>query len=117
MVYEHGSYTDISVIYDFLGKDLCEYLLSFHAVTGCDTTSYLFNVGKVRTFRKLLSYPANSYLLKSLEQVQPLSNDDVSDLMKFVQTVMYSGQKEESYLNTRVRLYKQQKENTPVITP
>ena len=37
-----------------LGNDLCSQLLFIHAITGCDTTSRIFGVGKKATFQKLV---------------------------------------------------------------
>ena len=39
---------NIRKICDYLGKDVCESILAFHAITGSDTTSYFFRAGKVR---------------------------------------------------------------------
>ena len=47
-------------------------------------------------------------LLKGLENVEPLTTDDIDDLKAFMQTVIYSGKMSESYVETRIRLYDQQ---------
>ena len=44
MMYEKGLYADISVICQYFGEIICENILSFHSITGCDTTSYMFRV-------------------------------------------------------------------------
>jgi len=45
---------DIQWLQQALGKDICQALLFVHAITGCDTTSRLFGVGKgTPTLRKL----------------------------------------------------------------
>jgi hypothetical protein len=41
MMYEKGIYADISIICNYFGDIICENILSFHAITGCDTTSYV----------------------------------------------------------------------------
>ena len=106
--YMKGIYTDISIICDYFGQNLCENILSFHAITGCDTASYMFRVGKVKVFQKLMKKPESCNLLKALENDIPLTEDDIGDLKQFVQTIMYSGKMSESYVETRVRLYDQQ---------
>ena len=44
----HGNFTvyDINRLKEFLGQDICSQLLFIHAVTGCDSTSRIFGVGK-----------------------------------------------------------------------
>src|SRR6218665_2854133 len=37
-----------------IGDDMCSQLLFIHAMTGCDTTSRIFGVGKRSAFHKLL---------------------------------------------------------------
>ena len=41
LMYEKGIYADISVICDYFSDVICENILSFYAITGCDTTSYM----------------------------------------------------------------------------
>ena len=53
--YDAEKYANIRKICDYLGKDVCESMLAFHAITGSDTTSYFFRAGKVKTFKKILS--------------------------------------------------------------
>ena len=55
MMYEQGKYADIGKIVEFFGKEICLALPAFHSLTGCDTTSYFFRVGKGRVFKKLLN--------------------------------------------------------------
>ena len=45
---------DINRLKDILGHDLCSQLLFIHAMTGCDTTSRIFGVGKNSAFQKLV---------------------------------------------------------------
>ena len=37
-----------------LGKDLCSLLPSFHALTGCDSTSALYQIGKRKAWKALV---------------------------------------------------------------
>ena len=115
--HEKDVYADISVICAFLGEEICSSLLSFHTISGCDTTSFMSNVGKLRCFRKLMNHPEKCELLKALENGSPLTEDEIGNLKLFVQTVMYSGRSSETYLETRIRLYKQQKQKTSTSLP
>lgn len=42
---------DVSTIAEKLGPQSCSALLGFHAVTGCDSTSSFFRIGKKKTFQ------------------------------------------------------------------
>ncbi len=86
------------------GRDLC-LLPASHALSGCDTTSYFYNVGKVKLLKKVIKSPRYLALLDSLGKEKVVSDSDIEDVQKFVQTVMYSGKDKESYVETRVRLY------------
>lgn len=45
----------VNQIVDKLGRELCQNLPAAHALTGCDTTSSLFKIGKRSAFSKLAS--------------------------------------------------------------
>ena len=38
-----------------ISRNVCGSLLFLHAITGCDTTSSLFNIGKLTAFKKLIN--------------------------------------------------------------
>ena len=118
MMYEKGIFADISLICQYFGNILCGNILSFHAITGCDTTSYMFRVGKIKVFKKLEKNPDLCMMLRALENDEPLEETDIDELKQFVQTVIYSGKLSESYIDTRIRLYdQQQKKNSTNIPP
>ena len=116
-MYEKGSYADISVICNHFGDNVCESIHLFHAITGCDTASYMFRVGKKSAFQKLLKNVELCSLLHNLRNIDPLQEQDINDLKVFVQTALYSGKKSESYVETRARLYDQQKNKTSTNLP
>ena len=68
---------DINRLKDILGHDLCSQLLFIHAMTGCDTTSRIFGVGKKSAFQKLvkgdpvLQSCANAYTIPNQTTVRP----------------------------------------------
>ena len=51
--YDAEKYADVGAICDFLEEDVCLALPAFHAITGCDTTSYFYRAGKLRVFKKV----------------------------------------------------------------
>ena len=51
--YEAGKFADIGEIVEYFGEDASLALPAFHSLTGCDTTSYFFRIGKCCVFQKL----------------------------------------------------------------
>ena len=100
------SFVEISKISSHYREAACNILPAFHSITGCDTTSYPYNVGKVKPFKMMISKD-NSSNLNSFGQ-KPLNND-MDSSMSFMQTVMYPGKDDESVVQTRVRMYNNQK--------
>ena len=47
----------------FLGEKMCLALPAIHGLTGCDTTSFLFKVGKGKVMKKLFNSPNSVQLL------------------------------------------------------
>ena len=50
-----GKYADTEKVVEYLGNYVAKHLLQFHAITGCDTTSYFYRVGKISVFKKVLN--------------------------------------------------------------
>ena len=100
------SFVEISKISSHYREAACNILPAFHSITGCDTTSYSYNVGKVKPFKMMISKD-NSNNLNSFGQ-KPLNND-MDSSMNFMQTVMYPGKDDENVVQTRVRMYNNQK--------
>ena len=86
--------------------NFARYCLRTISITGCDTTSYPANVGKIKPFKKMLA--TNSmHLLNDLGKNED-SFRDVSASLTFYHTMMYSGKKNESITDTRVRMFASQ---------
>ena len=100
MMYEHGKYADIGKIVEFLGKEVCLALPAIHSLTGCDTTSYFFRVGKCRTFKKILEQTGTLQLLNSLSDERELDDKDVMAIKEFIRTALYSGTVSEDFIDT-----------------
>ena len=64
--YDTEIFAGTSVICDYVGRDLCFSLPAVRSLTRCDTTSYFFRTGKVRTFKKVLADPTKLSLLHLL---------------------------------------------------
>ena len=92
------------------------FAVFFHsyAITGSDTAAYKFSIGKVRVLKKVIKDPASTLLISKLGTTVLLSDDDIEKAMQFIQTVMYGGKIHESYVSTRVRLYKNLKTKSSV---
>ena len=48
------SYANIGIICKYLGNTVNRNMLLYHAITGCDTTSFLCRIGKISLFKKVL---------------------------------------------------------------
>ena len=105
---EEKQFVNIQKICDNLEHDTCCALPQFHAITGHDQTSYKFNTGKTRTFNMLKN---DSSVFKLI--LQP--SEDMQNVLLFVQNVFYGGTSNETYVDTRARLYK--KKEIWIISP
>ena len=75
---------DVSAIAKKLGPQLCSALLGFHAVTGCDSTSSFFRIGKKKAWKVLLSKPEHQMVLSQVGAQLPLSPAVAQGCEKFV---------------------------------
>ena len=89
------------MIHDSVGKDVCSILPPLHAITGSDTTAYKFNIGKVRVLKKVIKDPPSALLISKLGTTVQMHGDKIR----------------ESYVSTRVRLYKNLKTKSSVSLP
>ena len=117
MMYEHGKYADIGKIVEFFGNEICLALPAFHSLSGCDTTSYFFRVGKSRVFKKLQKSITKIRLLEALGRKVYLDEDDFVNIKEFIRTVLYSGKIDEDYIDTRIRLYENLKVKSSMPLP
>ena len=93
--YDTEKYADVSAICDFLGKDTCLACPSFHALTGCDTASYFYRTGKLRTFKKVLADKTWLILLKSLGQERKLTDAGLESITEFMRLIIFTGKDDE----------------------
>ena len=116
MKYGAEKFANIGKIVKHLGRTVSLMLVHLHCITGCDTTSYMYGVGKARVLNKVLK---DVRLLELLETLGCKSGvpDNYRNIEKFIQTVCYAGRIDESLVETRVRLYEKQKVKTSQSLP
>eukprot|EP00795_Rhopilema_esculentum_P011083 gene11083-biopygen13452 len=114
MKIDHEKYVDVEKVYveksDYiLGEKVLMHLPHIHSILGCDTTSFFYGFGRVKLLKKVMKNQGSLDLLSSLVESKELDLQSIKDIIVFVQTVMYSGRRDESYVDTRVLLYKDMK--------
>lgn len=80
-------YIDVNSIASKLGSDFCSYLPAIHALTGCDTTSAIFKIGKKTAFdvawkKKEQITNFSKFHESNLEDVLRMSRNFVTKLYK-----------------------------------
>ena len=100
-------YVSVNKLTTHFGDELCEVLPAYHSITGCDTTSFPFRIGKIKPIKKMVKWE-KSYLLSELGR-SVHSVQDVTSAKCFFRTCMYSGSEQESFVQTRIRMYNTQK--------
>lgn len=98
------NYINIDTLYQNFGCKKCSLLPKFHVITGCDTTSCRRRRRKLWTFWKLMKNHNYWQLLNNLGKSYQTSQSTVEDVTRFIQMVIYTGRKRESYIYTNVRL-------------
>ena len=63
---DHKKYVDVKSIVNHFGRNICLKLPHIHAITGCDTTSFLHGIGKVKVLKKLENNEDMIYLLDEM---------------------------------------------------
>ncbi len=106
MKIDHDKFVDVNKVYTFLGERVSTYLPQLHAITGCDTTSFFYGVGKVKVLKKLNKDDKSLLFLNEIGKAEHLSQKGIADAIRFVQTILYNGKIDESLVQTRIRLYK-----------
>ena len=54
MEIDDNTYLSVKTIREYFGDEFCLILPAYHSITGCDTTSFPANIGKIRTLTKML---------------------------------------------------------------
>lgn len=96
---------DIQQTQATLGEYVCKILPFLHAITGCDTTSRLFGIGKPVALKKLMA--STEYLKDYIEVFlqRTLSPDDVTKAGEEVIVWLYGGMPKEKLNMLRFRKF------------
>ena len=117
MKIDANQFINMIMIHDSVWKGRLQYSSTVTRYTDSDTAAYKFNIGKVRVLKKVIKDPSGTLLFSKLGTTVLLSDDDIEKAMQYIQTVMYGGKIHESYVSTRVRLYKNLKTKSSVSYP
>ena len=95
---------DIRSIREIMGTDNCKFLLFLHALTGCDTTSRIFGIGKQSTFQRLMkdSSPLRSCAVAFCTPHQPHTVIEKSG--KEAMMTLFGGKEPDSLTSLRHKL-------------
>ena len=110
-------YISINSIVNHFGAALCIKLPHIHAITRCDTTSFLHGVGKVKVLKKLVDKPDLLNLMDDFGDSLAVSDVINDNITKFIQQACYSGQQNENLVGTIVRMYKKMKTKSSLTLP
>ena len=106
--YQNNTFSNLRKVADALGNSAL-YLPKFHALTGCDTTSYFYFRGKTKPWERTLKAPGSLKLIDALGVGENLSDEAFADISEFVRRYVYCGRKGEDLVGTKVRMYEEQK--------
>ena len=87
--YDTNSYANIGTECKYLGNTVSRNILQYHVITGCDTTSFFYRIGKISPFKEVLKKSSCLGLIECLGKNKSLSNTDIENCMTFIQTVLY----------------------------
>lgn len=97
MVYQYG----INAVH--VTEDISRGLLTFHAITDCDTTSQFANIGKKTAYKLFMRYPAPLHSLG----VTPVPEDSTLALAEILICNLYMPGNEMTLINkVRCRLFR-----------
>ena len=115
--YDTNSYANIGTVCKYLGNTVSRNILQYHAITGCDTTSFFYRIEKISPFKEVLKKSSYLDLIECLGINKFLSNTDIDNCMTFIQTVLYGGNINEAYIETRINIYDNQRTKSSMTLP
>lgn len=95
----------INRIKEVLGNEICSHLLFIHALTGCDSTSRIFGVGKKTAFLKFAKGDAVLRSCASSFITQNQTTDIIDDLGCQVMAVLFGGKSNDSLAELRYQTF------------
>ena len=108
-----NSYANIGTVCKYLGSTVSRNILEYHAITGWDTTSFFYIIGKTSPFKEVLKKSSWLGLIECLGKSKSLSNTDIENCMTFIQTVLYGRNINEACVETRINIYDNQRTKIP----
>ena len=87
MKIDHDKYVGVRTIFEKVGSEVCKTLPQLHAITGCDTTAYKFNVGKVKAYKKVVKNVSSLALVEKLGKGKTFKAETIESAKKLIQTV------------------------------
>ena len=100
---EKHSFVSIRTIYEKSGSTTCLSLPQFHAITGCDTVSYFFNVSKRVVFKRASSVITPFNMTVELGSINIITKSANNEVTKFIQRYVYRDKKVEGIVKIRMR--------------
>ena len=111
-------YINIGKVVKYLGNDLALKLPHIHAITGCETTSFMFSVGKEKVLKKYMKQVQKQVsLLNGFGETSTVDYKVSQNVSKFIQTICCAGLEIENLLETRVKLCRKIKTKTLLTLP
>ena len=115
------SYYNINTISSILGPEQCKALPFFHAMTGCDTTSYFFNQGKCKFWDRWDEFTLKNELTFVFGQLSNKPNTVTGEqaliLEKFISFVYHGVESDESIDLLRLRDFEYSTHNNLRLIP
>ena len=96
---------DIKKVQQVLGSDMCDGILFVHAISGCDTTSRMFSVGKNQSLKKLSSTHFRQQADVFMKTGS--THDEIAEAGEKAIVSLYSGNKSDSLDELRFVKYMQ----------
>lgn len=96
---------DINRLKEILGSNICSQLIFIHAITGCDTTSRIFGVGKRTAVQKLLK---GEPVLRSCANAFTVPNkttEAIDDLGCQVMAILFGGKRTDTLATMRYNTF------------
>ena len=97
---------DLKKLKSDLGQDICDVLLPLHAVTGCDTTSAIFKIGKKKPMKLVKTSPEFRSHLAVFNEKQS-THDEISEAGGKLLLMMYGVKHLKSLNRARYFRFKQ----------
>ena len=116
--YDTNSYANIGTVCKYLGNAVSRNILQYYAIIGCDTASFFFTeLEKLAQVKEVLRKSSCLGLIECLGKNKSLSNTDIENCMTFIQTVLYGGNINEAFVETRTNIYDNQRTKSSMTLP